>query len=263
MKDSSHWYYRSTGLPCYEVECKSKPGQMRPTTIRDARELDLVPSVSTIGKIIYSPSLENWKAEQIVKAAWETPEVKQTEDGCVVPLTYVQWKLEVLELADEISSTAADTGSAIHKAVEEYLTTGTCVGEYYDWQKTFAKWWLSQSWFNMPNEYTPNIQSEDYIGTEFGYGGRYDIYVGGSIIIDLKTQNAKGKPFKFYRSWGRQLAAYAQPLKATRLISVAIDSQDSSKIEAFEWPDREKLLTEFMCAQILWLSENDLTKKGK
>jgi hypothetical protein len=230
---------------------------MRPTTLADARKLDLVPSVSTIGKIIYSPSLQNWIQNQILEAAcYYRANAMLTEDD---------WKKAVSDKADEISSTAADTGSAIHKAVEEFLTTGECKGEYAKWQRTFAGWWLKQVWFDRTIE-PVIITSEGYIDTEFGYGGRYDIFVqmpNYGIIIDLKTQNAKGKPFKFYRSWGRQLAAYAQPLKATRLISVAIDSQDSSKIESYEWPDYEQLLTEFKASQLLWLSENSLERKEK
>ena len=34
-------YYTKEGAPCYEVEAKN--GQMRPTTLRDARKLSLVP----------------------------------------------------------------------------------------------------------------------------------------------------------------------------------------------------------------------------
>ena len=250
MKDSSHWYNRD-GTPCYEVPNKSKPGQMRATTIRDARLLDLVPSVSTIGKIIYSASLQNWIQDQIVKAAWEIKTDHERD--------YYIWAGKVYEKAGEISSTAADTGSAIHKAVEEFLC-GTISEQYFAWQKTFAGWW--NGFYRAGDVFT----SEGYIRTGFGYGGRYDLFVvtpEDRIIIDLKTQNTKGKKFTYYRSWGRQLAAYAQPLKATRLISVVMDSQDSSKIDSYEWPEQEQLLAEFQASQILWLSENDLTRRSK
>jgi len=251
MKDSSHWY-KQDGTPCYEVPNKSRPGQMRSTTIRDARLLDLVPSVSTIGKIIYSHSLQNWIQEQIVKAAWEI----KTDHEC----DYDIWAGKVYEKAGEISSTAADTGSAIHNAIEKEFQ-GVCVPEYVKWQNTFHDWWIQQDWFE---NHIKSI-NEGYISTEFGYGGRYDIFViapEARIIIDLKTQNTKGRKFTYYRSWGRQLAAYAQPLKATRLISVAMCSQDSSKIESYEWPDQAQLLAEFQASQMLWLSENNLAKKG-
>ena len=40
MMNSEHWYSRD-GRPAYEVE--SAKGMMRPTTLRDARKLGLVP----------------------------------------------------------------------------------------------------------------------------------------------------------------------------------------------------------------------------
>ena len=44
IAESTHWYDKE-GNPAYEVEAKK--GGMRPTTLRDARVLDLVPSVTS------------------------------------------------------------------------------------------------------------------------------------------------------------------------------------------------------------------------
>lgn len=250
-----HWY-KQTGEPCYEVPNKSKGG-MRPTTLADARKLNLVPSVTEICKIIHTHSLQSWIEEQIVKAAWEIDKTEPEE------LMYEAWRGKVLEKASEISRDAANKGSDIHKAIEEWLTTYKITNNepYFEWKNTFAGWWIKQEWWE--KDYP--IFTEGYIPTCDGYGGRYDIFIGSAktIIIDLKTQNAKGKPFNFYRSWGRQLAAYAQALGATRLISVVMDSQDSSKIDSKEWTDYPELLAEFKAAQLLWKSENNFNGDTK
>jgi hypothetical protein len=61
--EAVHWY-RQDGGPQYTV--KAKDGSDRPTTLRDARKLNLVPSVTTILKIAAKPGLEAWKQEQMV-----------------------------------------------------------------------------------------------------------------------------------------------------------------------------------------------------
>ena len=57
----------------HQVEMKTKPGQMRPTTVRDAKQLGLFPSVTSIIKILSRPQLESWKQEQAVLAALTLP----------------------------------------------------------------------------------------------------------------------------------------------------------------------------------------------
>ena len=60
--ESQHWYDRN-GTPAYSVIAKN--GVPRPTTLRDARKLNLVPSVTTILNVAAKPALEAWKLNQI------------------------------------------------------------------------------------------------------------------------------------------------------------------------------------------------------
>ena len=64
--ESGHWYDRD-GKPAYTVIGKN--GKERNTTLRDAREKDLVTSVTTILKVAAAPGLERWKQEQVLLAA--------------------------------------------------------------------------------------------------------------------------------------------------------------------------------------------------
>jgi hypothetical protein len=62
-----HWYNQD-GQPAYEVENKSKGG-MRPTTLRDAKQLNLVPSVTTVMDIMDKPGLNVWLQDRVLESA--------------------------------------------------------------------------------------------------------------------------------------------------------------------------------------------------
>lgn len=67
----SHWYTR-TGEPMHTVP--SKDGTPRPTTLREARKLDLLPSVTTIIKPVGGGKvLTDWIADQAVLSALAHP----------------------------------------------------------------------------------------------------------------------------------------------------------------------------------------------
>ena len=63
--ESSHWYTRE-GAPKYTVEAKN--GNLRNTTLADARKMNLVPSVTTIIGCAAKPGLEAWKLNQMMLA---------------------------------------------------------------------------------------------------------------------------------------------------------------------------------------------------
>ena len=243
MKQSNRWYFKD-GSVCFEIQKADGKGMRKPT-IKDARLLDLVPSVTTVANIIKYTGLEIWKDNQILEAAWKN----RADD-----ITFEAWTEKILEQADEVSSTAATTGGDIHDAIDHYLKTGKFEGKYEAWQRSFFDWWRKQDWY----EKLEKMLTEQHIPTDFGYGGRFDIWVEPNIVIDIKTQDSKGKPFNFYRSWGRQLSAYAQALKADRLISVVLDSKEPTKIGSCEWSkEYPVLLEEFKATLLLWGSENN------
>ena len=61
--ESGHWYTQE-GEPMYTIIGAN--GKERNTTLRDAKSLGLVPSVTTIMGIIAKPSLETWKQKQLL-----------------------------------------------------------------------------------------------------------------------------------------------------------------------------------------------------
>ena len=62
--ESNHWYTRD-GAPQYTVPSK-KDGSPRSTTLRDARVMNLVPSVTTILNVMAKPALTNWLQQQVL-----------------------------------------------------------------------------------------------------------------------------------------------------------------------------------------------------
>ena len=235
----SHWYYKD-GKPCTEVPKKS--GGVKKPTIKEARELGLVPSVTTILKVIQNTGLEIWKTNQILEFAW-----KVKKEG-----NYLDWVEQVRELASTESELASDTGTDIHEAITNWLQGKPYLDYYEKWVDSFKGWWNAQE--------KDIVGCELYIPTTNGYGGRYDIILGDTLI-DIKTQNSKGKPLKTYRSWGRQLAAYGDVLNCKKLLNWVVDSQKPDGYLVYEWEDKEKLLNEFNAAKTLWLSENNLEAK--
>src|SRR3990167_618123 len=105
--ESTH-YYRRDGAPCYEVPAKS--GAMRPTTLRDARLMNLVPSVTSIIRCAAAPGLERWKQEQVLHAALTLPLIPgETEDAYLA---------RIMADSREQAKKAAERGTAIHAAIQ-------------------------------------------------------------------------------------------------------------------------------------------------
>ena len=81
-KSDAHWYTRD-GEPMHTVPYADKKRKDRkPTTLADARKLGLLPSVTTVLKVVAKPGLESWKLEQAIMASLTLPRKKDepTED---------------------------------------------------------------------------------------------------------------------------------------------------------------------------------------
>lgn len=202
----SHWYWPDTGQPCHEVPCKSRPGETKPTTLREARQLGLYPSVSGILKVMDQPGLRRWRDRQIAEAAWliENPEV----DGMSLP----DYTEKVITLATENMDVCRDRGTEVHTAILKY---------FEDYKNCLE---------NPEQNYLPRMRGcADHIksaiialdklgvtGEEFfpersfssplGYGGCTD-YKTDSIVVDWKAVTRLEKKLDY---WDRcaQIASY-------------------------------------------------------
>jgi len=109
--ESSHWY-KPDGTPAYEVERADGKG-MRKTTLADARKLNLLPSVTTILKLLHKQALVDWLIEQAVLSVLTTPRNPgETDDA------FVQRVLHTERVQDQESQKARDRGTEIHQSLE-------------------------------------------------------------------------------------------------------------------------------------------------
>ena len=107
--ESTHWYTRE-GVPMYTVEAKN--GNQRPTTLRDARALDLVPSVTTVLNVAAKPGLEAWKQRQLLLAALTLPRSEEEAED-----NYLD---RIIRDSREEGRAAADAGTEIHAAIQSF-----------------------------------------------------------------------------------------------------------------------------------------------
>lgn len=113
-KGGGHWYY-TDGRPAYEITGKTT-GKPRPVTLKDARELNLLPSVTTILKVLHKEGLVNWMIEQAVLAVVTTPRKPDEGDDA-----FIERVLQVEKVQDQEGRAAADKGTLIHDALEGYF----------------------------------------------------------------------------------------------------------------------------------------------
>ena len=114
LKESGHWYTRN-GEPMYTV--KANNGQQRNTTLRDARKLDLIPSVTTILNVAAKPGLEAWKQQQILLAALTLPRAENESIDA-----YAE---RVIQDSKQQAQDARDLGTDIHAKVQNAFEGGS------------------------------------------------------------------------------------------------------------------------------------------
>lgn len=192
--ESNHWYHRS-GSPAYSVIGAN--GKERPTTLRDARKMSLVPSVTTIIKSAASPGLEAWKLNQMMLAALTLPRVADEPEE--------EFISRIQRDSKEHAKMAAERGTNVHTAIEN-MYSGVMHAEYAEHQAGVYR--------EIEKEYgVTEFQPEKAFAHAFGFGGKLDLftpnYQDRGLVIDIKTKEFSD-PSKVvgYDEHMMQLAAY-------------------------------------------------------
>jgi hypothetical protein len=109
-------YWRPSRVPLI-MSVPAASGELRPTTLRDARKLGLVPSVTNILGVIAKPELMAWMQEQAVMAALTLPRIAgETEDS---------FAKRVVADSQSTRDNAADFGtSPTHASLAAQWTSG-------------------------------------------------------------------------------------------------------------------------------------------
>jgi hypothetical protein len=223
--ESQHWYDRA-GTPAYTVTAKN--GEQRATTLRDARKLNLVPSVTTILSVAAKPALEAWKLNQMMLACLTLPKVDgETEE---------QFIERIVKDSKEQAKKAAERGTIIHGALESFFE-GVYLADFMDYQNGVDKGLLDT--FG-----TPTWATEKSFAHELGFGGKVDLHSkdGDGMVVDFKTKEFKD-PSKVdaYDDQLLQLAAYRVGLgiPKARCANVYVSVTDPGLVKVIEWSEEE------------------------
>jgi hypothetical protein len=193
-------FYHPSGEPFYEIA--SAKGEMRPTTLRDAKKVAALPSVTTIMKCAARPGLDIWLRKQLALALLTLPRIAGESADDFLKRAEAD--------AEKEAESARSRGTEIHGAIERHL--------------------LLQSY---DPAYTPHIEvamrqlethcgdgqvwaSEKSFAHPMGYGGKVDLHTPPHIrnrwVIDFKGVEWKEKPPTLYDEHYQQLAAYRRGL---------------------------------------------------
>jgi hypothetical protein len=223
-----HWY-QADGTPAYEVE-KVKGG-MRPATLRDARKLGLLPSVTGVIREASQPGLNRYFNHQWAKAAEKTPRMDDESEE--------HWLDRVGLEANVLSVIARDRGTAIHAAIEQMLEGRPVDSEYAPFAISVVEW--------IDHEYPGWAISAEksFAHREHGYGGKIDLVLTSredTVIIDFKTTDKDVDTVKGYESHIMQLAACREGIDATdaTVMNLFVSSVDPWSLKAYEY-DEDKV----------------------
>lgn len=220
--DSGHYYWPD-GRTAYTVIGKN--GKERNTTLRDARKLGLLPSVSTIIRTASSPGLQRWKDEQLLMAALtSTRLLGETDDD------YIS---RVIDDSKAQGKAAADRGTALHGALERYVQSGGSErqGQWQEHCEAVCEAMREKN-INLLTDGT----AERSFAHAYGYGGKIDWSSPGAIVDFKSKQSVGATKMKGYDEHIMQLAAYDQGLgnPGRRLLNVFVGCDDKV-VQVLEW----------------------------
>ena len=225
---AGHWY-TAEGESAHVVIGKN--GKERNTTVADARQMGLYPSVTSVLGIMDKPQLTAWKIEQAIMSSLTLP--KEADE------TLETYARRVVKDSKESTTKAAEHGTKMHAEMENILlgravSTDETLAPYI---KTFSEWAEK----NVEKTYWCE---KGLVGA--GYAGRCDAYVKlrgiGDAIIDLKNRKVNPKTIPFYENSDcPQLWAYrsASENPKAACVSIVLASNDASKLMTKVWDEDE------------------------
>jgi len=199
VQENGHWYTKQ-GTSAYTTI--GKTGE-RPTTLRDAKKLGLLPSVTTIiGVANKGEGLQRWMQEQAILAALTLPRLENEEESV--------WLSRVMKDSKATGREAAERGTVIHNIIQGYFEQMYLPEKpaYLDAiDNALSNAFRSQPWL-----------SERSFGHPLGFGGKCDLMAkpingqGTGFIVDFKTKTTDLDKVDVYFEHELQLAAYREGL---------------------------------------------------
>lgn len=117
MDSGNHWYTTEGMAAHTQPTKKGAKNPFRPTTIKDAKEQKLLPSVSSILKVVANPALDRWKMMKVAEACYKQPPIADE--------SLDDYTRAILDKAFDEASNAADLGTRIHANIEATFSERT------------------------------------------------------------------------------------------------------------------------------------------
>ncbi len=229
-QESTHWYAKD-GAPTYTVIAKN--GEKRPTTLRDAKKMGLLPSVTTVMKAAASPGLEAWKMNQMMLAALTLPRAEGEGEESFIK--------RIQNDSREHAKMAAERGTAVHTAIERFYE-GHIEAESLPYLEAVYKavlaafgdldWAVEKSFADT--------------SSPFGFAGKIDMHSkdGGGVVIDFKTKEFTSESLEKVTGFDEnvmQLAAYRTGLALpnARCANVFVSVTEPGLVVVKEWTQEE------------------------
>lgn len=190
--EAGRWYLPD-GTPYATV--KGANGKERAVTLRDARKVGALPSVTTVIRLMDAPGLTRWLVQTAIESALTLPRIEgETSDAFLI-------RVEADRKAQ--ADAARNRGIEIHGAIERHYRNE--LGE-----SSWSPWIVEavgeintvcgvQTW-----------KPERSFADPRGYGGKTDLH-SGEWVLDFKTID-KDVPKTLFDEHICQLAAYREGL---------------------------------------------------
>lgn len=257
----SHFYERNSAgeiIPRHFVPNASRPGELRASTIRDAKKNGWYGSVTTIQNLLDKPALNDWRVSEHLKVAYEWVEL-WGKPTAVSNYDCDRWMQEIKECTQDALDKAPQAGTDFHDSMERFIL-GSLPDDHEHFKVCAAtaeemrKYTLVDAHVWVP---------EKSFVHELGFAGKvdahYELRSNEQFVVDFKTKDRadKFKPGKMaYKEMCQQLAAYRVGLgmHAARCLNVFV-CIPTGQVDIHEWePDElDREFANFADLLRIWL----------
>ena len=258
-------YYTHDGKPCHtQPTKKGAKNPDRPTDVRDARRLNLLPSITGITSMLANEGLTRYKQMMVAEEAFKRPVIGGE--------TVEEYTGYLLDKASKPAEEAADLGSKFHAILEahgkgeavdmEELLTFPSTGE-----KVPVKAIVEPVLARVASLGVKALGHEVVaVNKEHGYAGTLDMPWSATDalgLMDYKTSKTKpGEPVTPRLSYAMQLAAGLRAFsgnwitfgKATRAQNIFISTTEPGRVDVVEYNGEElaEAWEAFQACLVLW-----------
>ena len=253
-----HWYTATGEAAHTQLTAKGAKNPTRPTNIRDAKKLQLLPSITGILGVVANPALDRWRMSKVAEYCWKVPPIgdEPVDD----------YSRNVLEKALEEVGDAADLGTHIHANIEAHIK-GQPVP--HDGPEVY----MAMSALAAVERANITIKESEVkvVSTKYGYAGTTDLAVikdDACGILDFKSIRTKeGEPIVSRFGHIPQIAAYhvAYWCNGEKITdnakgwNVYISTTEPGRVEIVEYSadDLRAAFDMFLAACSIWRYKNE------